>query len=283
MVIADAKNNFQNGLQVLSRLTDGKVYTCRGANAAIPALEGGAFVTAEFAGPHPAGLVGTHIHFLEPVSMNKTVWHIGYQEVIAIGHLFTTGQLSTERVIALAGPSVEKPRLVKTVVGASTDELTAGQLVDGNHRVISGSILSGRTTKGPVAFLGRYHTQVSVLPEAGEREFMGWASPGFKKHSFMGIYISSFFGKKSFPMTTTTNGSPRAIVPIGAYEGVMPLDILPTQLLRALVVGDVEVAEKLGALELDEEDLALCTYVSPSKYEYGPILRENLTRIEAEA
>jgi Na+-transporting NADH:ubiquinone oxidoreductase subunit A len=124
---------------------------------------------------------------------------------------------------------------------------------------------------------------VSVLPEGRERRFMGWMSPGVDRHSVMGIYLSRFLGGKRFAMDTSTNGSPRAIVPIGAYEKVMPLDVLATPLLKSLVVGDVETAVKLGALELDEEDLALCSYVCPGKYEFGPILRDNLTRIESEA
>jgi Na+-transporting NADH:ubiquinone oxidoreductase subunit A len=111
---------------------------------------------------------------------------------------------------------------------------------------------------------------------------MGWLSPGFKKHSNLGIYFTSFFGTKPLPMNTNTNGSERAMVPIGSFEKVMPLDILPTQLLRALIVGDTEAAQALGCLELEEEDLALCSYVCSGKYEYGPILRDNLTRIEKE-
>ena len=180
------------------------------------------------------------------------------------------------------GPAVEQPRLLRTVLGASTDELVAGQIAAGENRVVSGSVLSGHTARGPLAFLGRYHTQVSVLPEGRERVFLGWFSPGTRRHSVMGIYLSRLFPGRRMKMNTSTNGSPRAVVPIGAYEKVMPLDILPTPLLKSLIVGDVEQAVKLGALELDEEDLALCTYVCPGKYEFGPILRDNLTRIEME-
>ena len=132
------------------------------------------------------------------------------------------------------------------------------------------------------AYLGRYHQQVALLPEGRERTFMGWLSLGRRKHSVLGIYLSSWFGTKPLAMSTSTNGSERAMVPVGAYEKVMPLDILPTQLLRALLVGDTETAQALGCLELDEEDLTLCTYVCPGKYEYGGILRDNLTRIEKE-
>jgi len=282
VVIAETPELFAQGLAVLTRLTEGKVFVCHAPGASLPVPQSNRVVQEGFAGPHPAGLVGTHIHFLDPVSEKKTVWHIGYQDVIAIGALFTTGQLRTDRVVALAGPVVDKPRLLRTRVGASLEELTAGQVQAGNNRIISGSVLSGRHARGPVAWLGRYHTQVSVITEGVDRAFMGWFSPGINRFSAMGIYLSRFLKGKRFAMTSNTNGSPRAIVPIGAYEKVMPLDVLPTQLLRYLVVGDIELAQKLGALELDEEDLALCTFVCPGKYEYGPILRSVLTRIEQE-
>jgi Na+-transporting NADH:ubiquinone oxidoreductase subunit A len=284
LVIAEDSEAFANGLALLSRLTEGKVYVCQAAGTATSQVAAAAnIVTEEFSGPHPAGLVGTHIHFLDPVGPGKTVWHIGYQDVIAVGKLFVTGHLSTDRVVALGGPVVDNPRMVRTRLGASTDELTAGQLEGTNNRVISGSVLSGRTARGPVAYLGRYDVQVTALREGNNRPLLGWISPGADRFSAMRIYLSQFTKGKTFAFNTNTNGSPRAIVPIGAYEKVMPLDILPTQLLRLLVVGDIEVAQQLGALELDEEDLALCTYVCPGKYDYGPILRDNLTLIEKES
>lgn len=202
--------------------------------------------------------------------------------MIAIGKLFTTGQLWTERVIALAGPVVEKPRLVRTRLGANLDELAAGQLQPGNNRLISGSVLGGRTAHGAYAYLGRYHLQLSCLKEGDQREFLHYLRAGVEKHSLLNVFVSRLLGGKRFAFTTSTNGSPRAMVPVGNYEAVMPLDILPTQLLRYLIVGDTEMAQKLGALELDEEDLALCSYVCAGKYEYGPILRDNLARIEQE-
>ncbi len=281
-VVLEAKaEDFKNGLAVLSRLTEGKVYVGHAAGASIPESGLDNVVYETFSGVHPAGNVGTHIHHLAPVSANKMVWTCGYQEVAAIGALFTSGQLDVERVVSLAGPKVEDPRLVKTRVGASLEELTAGQMKGGENRLISGSVFGGRATHGPLAFLGRYHVQVSVLEEGRERPFFHYVVPGFNRFSVMAIYISKLLPKK-FDFTTSTNGSERAMVPVGAYEKVMPLDILPTQLLRALIVGDTDSAQKLGCLELDEEDLALCTFVCPGKYEYGPILRDNLTRIEKE-
>lgn len=282
VVIAEDPAAFSHGLVVLGRLTAGKVYVCHTDGADLPAAPASNITNQGFSGPHPAGLVGTHIHMLDAVGSNRTIWHLGYQDVMAIGKLFTSGELDCRRVVSLAGPMVEKPRLVRTRVGASIDELCAGQVLGDNNRAISGSVLSGRTARGAVAYLGRYHTQVTVLEEGNNRPFLGWFSPGVNRFSAMRIYLSQFLGGKRFAFDTNTNGSPRAIVPIGAYEKVMPLDILPTQLLRALVVGDIEVAQQLGALELDEEDLALCTYVCPGKYDYGPILRDNLARIEKE-
>jgi len=281
LVIAERADDFENGLTVISRLTDGAVHLCTSSDSPISGSAAGVQVHS-FTGPHPAGLAGTHIHFIDPVSDHKTVWTVGYQDVLAIGALFTTGHIDTRRVISLAGPQVARPRLVRTRLGANLSELTAGELKDGQNRLVSGSVLSGRAASGPFDFLGRYHVQVSVLLEGRQREFFRYLSPGSLRHSAMPIYLSSLSKSKKFDFTTNTNGSERAMVPLGNYEKVMPLDILPTQLLRALIVGDTETAQKLGCLELDEEDLALCTYVCVGKYEYGPILRDNLARIEKE-
>lgn len=280
LVIAEQAEAFEQGLKVLSRLA--RVFLCKAPGAALPGENLSQVKTESFAGPHPAGLAGTHIHFLDPVSANKTVWSIGYQDVIAVGKLFTTGQLSVERVVALGGPVVEQPRLLRTRLGACLNELTAGELKPGNNRVISGSVFGGRNARGAFAYLGRYHQQVSCLAEGNDREMLHYLRAGVNKHSVLNVFVSKLMGDKRFDFTTTTNGSPRAMVPVGNYEKVMPLDILPTQLLRLLIVGDTEMAQKLGCLELDEEDLALCSYVCAGKYEYGPILRDNLTRIEKE-
>ncbi|MEQ5802473.1 Na(+)-translocating NADH-quinone reductase subunit A [Halomonas sp. H10-9-1] len=283
-VINEQTQAFEDGLKVLTRLTEGKVYLCSGPDSSIPGGNLDGVQAQTFAGPHPAGLVGTHIHHLSPVALHKRVWHIGYQDVIAFGKLFAEGRLDVSRVLAVGGPRAEKPRLLRTRIGASTDELLAGEVVQPNDtRVISGSVFSGFTCEGSLCYLGRFHNQVSLLEEGNKRAFMGWLSPGKNRHSVLGIYLSKLTGLKDYAPTTSTNGSERAMVPVGAYEQVMPLDILPTQLLRSLIVGDIETAMQLGCLELDEEDLALCTYVCPGKYEYGPILRDNLTTIEKEA
>lgn len=282
VVIAEQPEAFVLGQDLLARLTQGKLYLCCAPGSDIPQGSAANINRADFAGPHPAGLAGTHIHFLDPVSAEKTVWTVGYQDVIAIGRLFLDGALYTDRVISLAGPQVDDPRLVRTRRGADLQELCAGQLKSGDNRIVSGSVLGGRAVYGATAYLGRYHNQVSVLLEGRHRELLGWLSPGLNKHSNLGIYVSNYIGSKPIAMTTNTNGSERAMVPVGSYETVVPMDILPTHLLRSLIVGDTEMAQALGCLELEEEDLALCAYVCPGKYEYGPILRDNLTRIEKE-
>lgn len=283
VIIKDRSADFTNGLTVVSRLTEGKTYLCKAAGADVASI--GGVETAEFSGPHPAGLPSTHIHFIDPVHAEKTVWHIDYQAVITIGALFTSGKLNVERVVSLAGPTAKKPRLVRTRVGANTDELVAGELDDSvESRVVSGSVLYGHHAKDWAAFLGCYSNQVSVLREGRDREFFGWIVPGKDKYSAMNVYTSSRDRKTNrlFPLTTDKNGSNRAIVPVGVYETVMPLDILATPLLKALVVGDTDQAQALGCLELNEEDVSLFTFVDPGKHDFAPVLRANLTKIEKE-
>ncbi len=284
-IITAEMESFRYGLSVLSHLTDGPLWVCQTPQAELP-LPGDLpqLRQAQFAGPHPAGLPGTHIHFLQPVSAHKTVWYLNYQDAIAIGKLFVTGRLWTERIVALGGPEVKKPRLLRTRLGASLEELLADELVEStDKRVISGSVWSGYHAVNELAFLGRYHLQITAIREKAEREFLGWINPGGNKYSKLNVLFSSFFRKKKkFEFTASQQGSPRAMIPIDSFEEVMPLDILPSQLLRALLVMDTDMAQKLGCLELDEEDLALCSFVCVGKHDYGAILRENLRQIEKE-
>ena len=281
IIIAERSEDFANGLQVISRLTDGKVFVNKAPGADI--ATGSATVEVnEFSGVHPAGLVGTHIHHLDAVGQSKKVWHVGYQDVLAIGSLFTTGELDNSKVVSLAGPEAKNPRLVRTLLGADITELTANEANDGDMRMLSGSVLQGNHAHGVHGYLGRFHNQVSILREGREKELFGWIKPGVNQHSVTRAYLGHLSPKKLFGMTTTTNGSDRSMVPIGNYERIMPLDILPTLLLRDMISGDTDGAQSLGCLELDEEDLALCTYVCPGKYNYGPILRDCLEQIEKE-
>ncbi len=280
VVIQENPAAFQLGLQLIAKLAP-KVFVNYQEGASIPRYEANPVSYHAWKGPHPAGLPGTHIHFLDPVSEHKTVWHIGYQDVMAIGKLFTTGKLSVERVISLAGPAVLKPRLLRTRLGASTDEILEGQLDPSRQcRVIAGSLLAGFRAAGTSAFLGRYNVQVCVIEETQPREFLHWLNPWLEQFSVMKVFFRPSLKNKAFAMTATQHGSHRAMVPLGTYEAVMPLDILPTQLLRSLLVRDTVMAQQLGALELDEDDLALCTFVCHSKYEYGPALRDCLYMLE---
>ena len=266
VVVRTDSESFISGLRLLSLLTSGPVYLCTGPDwdIEIPDLDHVERVT--FSGPHPAGLPGTHIHKLYPVDANRVAWQIDYQDVMAIGKLFTEGTVPTSRVVALGGECLLKPRLVKTLLGASTNELLAdgiGQCE--GYRVLSGSVLDGRSANANVAYLGRYHNQVSVIPEDGARRLFGWLGKN-RQHRW----------------TTSQNGRFAGMIPLPVFEKMMPLDILPTTLFRALLVKDSDQAQALGCLELDEEDLALCAYMCPAKIDYGHALRINLDQIERE-
>ncbi|MEM1009061.1 MAG: Na(+)-translocating NADH-quinone reductase subunit A [Myxococcota bacterium] len=284
VVLAGKEETFALGLRVLTHLTEGKIFLCAGKGWSLDVELPERVQEEIFVGPHPAGLVGTHIHRLAPVGRKRTVWHIGYQDVIAIGHLFRHGTLNVDRVISVAGPMVKAPALVQTRIGASIEELTRDALhtnADNEVRIISGSVLFGHQANAePFAFLNRYDQQISCVAEDRERVFMGWLSPGLSKFSTVRAFMSRWFpGKRKFALTTTTHGSHRAMVPIGMFERVMPLDIFPTFLLRSLLMNDLERAEQLGCLELHEEDLALCSFVSPGKEDYGKALRGVLQEI----
>ncbi|MCK4503642.1 MAG: Na(+)-translocating NADH-quinone reductase subunit A [Desulfuromonadales bacterium] len=281
LIIKEEEQAYTDGLKILTRLTEGKVFVCQKPGVALPAVAGTS--KEEFDGPHPAGLAGTHIHFLDAVGAEgKTVWSINYQDVIAFGKLFATGQLPTDRIIALGGPGVKNPRLLRTRVGASLDELLADELNSGEQRVISGSVLDGTAAAGAMAFLGRYHLQVSVLAEKREREFIASMTAGGDRFSVKRAFLSAFTGGSSEPMNTSQYGSKENVLVIGSFEKVMPLDVITNFLLLSLAAGDVDQAQDLGCLELAEEDLALCTFVCAGKNDYGMMLREALTTIEKE-
>jgi len=280
VAISEKAAEFEAGLKIVRHLTNGKTYLCKAPGAQVPAPQ--RITVSEFSGCHPAGLVGTHIHFLEQVNHQRMVWHIGYQDVIAIGHLFLTGRILTERIISLAGPTVANPRLIRTRLGACLSELVDGQLQSENTRVVSGSVLTGHTAEDAHDFLGRFHNQVSVLEEDCQRQFMGWCMPGFDKFSVKNLFASALLPRRELPLTTSTHGSLRAMVPTGAFEKVMPLNVKATWLLRTLLTLDTDLAQELGCLELDEEDLALCSFVCSGKMNYGYHLRQTLLKIEQE-
>ena len=293
IIIAKNPKQFKYGLQTLHLLTKRPIYLNSALNQSIPGVELSYVQHHIWEGKHPAGLVGTHMHFFLPVSSTRTNWHIGYQDIIAIGYLLSEGKLFVDRYVGVCGPSCDNPRIVKTRIGASlnqTIDLNPDRSISkpdqskSNLRIISGSVLAGRSgSVSCVNYLSRYDNQITMISEGTNRDFFltkGWLSPGFDKFSILGTYLGKFLPGFQFPMTTSTQGSKRAMVPIGMYEKVMPMDIIPTYLLRALISKDTERAQELGALELDEEDLSLCTFVCSGKYEYGPLLRANLEDIE---
>ena len=282
-------DDFRSGLQALASLTEGPMFVCQGEasdfSAQVEGIKNAQLET--FVGDHPAGLVGTHIHTLFPVNRSRTAWHIGYQDVVAVGRLVKTGKLDVERIVSFAGPAALKPAILRTRIGAEVAPLVEGRIALAETRLIDGSVFYGRTMSGSPStegFLGRYRVQITAILEGRNREFLGWLKPGGEKFSVTRAFFSpmmsgQFGGGKLFNFSTNINGSHRAMVPIGLFEKVMPLDMMPTFLLRALLKDDLERAEALGCLELDEEDLALCTFVSPGKEDYGPALRRVLTTL----
>ena len=283
VIIGEYKENFCLGLEILRQFMPLPLNLCLAEGFNIAGLPEDGINFYSFSGPHPAGLPSTHIHLIDPVHTRKQVWHICYQDVIAIGNLFRTGQVMTERIVAISGPGVKKPILRRTHNGALIEQLCTGQLdISQVNRIISGSVLEGRHAAGIYAYLGRYHRQVTVIHEKNGRAFLNWLMPGKDRYSITGLFLSSLLPKTNFPMITAAWGGQRAIFPLGTYEKVMPLDIVATALLKSLAIGDTEKATALGCLELIEEDLALCTFVCPGKNDYSPMLRNILTIIEKE-
>ena len=284
LIINLNKDYFKAGLKVIKTLTENNIHLCVGIDFSLSLDKDNTIIKQVFEGPHPAGLAGTHMHFLSPATLTNINWSINYQDVISFGELFLTGKLPNKKIISLAGPQVLKPRHVETRIGACTDEICAGELTHRDNRIISGSVINGREAIGPYAYLGKYHSQISVVCESSkiDREFMNWLNPGPRKFSQIPLFTSSLFRRKEFKFKTLMNGSDRAIVPIGVYEEVLPLNLLATVLMRYIAVGDTEKIQDLGGLELDEEDLALCSFVCPSKYDFGSLLRSNLNQIEVE-
>lgn len=283
IVVGQAAAAFAAGLRVVSSLAQKSLYLCTapGWDIDLPAIDN--MQQVEFSGPHPAGLPGTHIHFLDPVNADRVVWHIGCQDVIAIGRFFMSGSLDTQRIIALGGSSVIKPRLVTTRLGASITELVDGSIreVD-DTRLIGGCVLDGRTASGNLAYLGRYQNQVSAIREGGSRRLFGWAGLSPRRYTAAPTLLRKMGHKRRHDFSTAQNGRFSGMIALRAFDKVTPLDILPSPLFRALLVRDTDQAQALGCLELDGEDLSLCSYVCPAKNDYGAALRLNLEQIERE-
>jgi Na+-transporting NADH:ubiquinone oxidoreductase subunit A len=282
VAIAEDAPAFEAGLKAVAQLSGGPTYLCQTNSDPLPGHDIDGVDAVAFSGPHPAGLAGTHMHFLTPPLADKYVWTVGYQDVIVIGRLMLTGKYDASCIISLSGPACTDPRLVKTVAGASMDDLTQSDVPDDLPvRIISGSVLSGRSGEGETAYLGRYARQITIIEEDKKQIPMGWIRPMASKYAVQPV-LGSALSKRAFPLTSNLNGGRRAMVPLGTFEQLMPQDFLPTQLLRSLLVMDTDQAQLLGALELDEEDLGLVGFSCPAKYEYGMALRDCLTKIEKE-
>ncbi len=280
IIIGHYEKEYQLGLKLLQQLLSVPIYYCTGSEKLLPAEKLDGIGYYSFQGPHPAGLPSTHIHFIDPVHEQKCAWHIGYQDVIGIGHLFSTGFITTERIVSLAGPATLKPSLIMTRPGAYLPGLCRWEVSLDELRIISGSVLSGREATDNFALLGRYHDQISIVTDSSGRSLFNWAMPGKKSYSAKPVFTSAFKKNLQFPFKTALWGGKRAIYPLGTYDQVMPLDIIATSLLKAISTGDTEKSKDLGCLELIEEDLALCSFVCPGKNEFDTPLREVLTAIE---
>lgn len=270
-------SHLQTGINALSRLTDGKVHLSFDKDgsrvAEVRNLKGVEVHT--ITGPHPAGNVGIQIHHIDPVSKGEVVWYIDIQDVVALGRLFNTGFHNRDRIIALAGPGVLHPKYHRTRPGASVSAILRSNLSDQHQRVISGNVLTGKkiTADGSLGF---YDNMVTVLPEGDYNEFFGWALPGFDKFSYWKTFLSKLIPRKEYVLDTNMHGGHRAFVVTGHYENVLPMDIYPVHLVKAILAGDVELMEKLGIYEVAEEDLALCEYIDPSKIEIQEIIRQGI-------
>lgn len=284
IIISSNMECFELGISAIKLLSDCPIHICLKEKSTLNFQQLEKVNEHFFKGPHPAGLVGTHMHFISPASLNNINWHLSYSDVILIGSFFKTGNIPVTTYVCLSGSRMDHPRIISTRIGACIDEICAGELKQSDNRVVSGSLINGREAIGPYSYLGKYHSQICSIeePSSSDRELFDWALLGRKRFSKLGIFITSLFKNKKFDIKARMYGPDRAILPIGVYEEVFPLNMLITLLLRELAVGDTEELQSLGVLELDEEDLALCSFVCPSKHDFGRLLRERLTTIEVE-
>jgi Na+-transporting NADH:ubiquinone oxidoreductase subunit A len=282
-VIQGAEADFQTGINVLSRLTTGKIHV--NVSAEYPASPAFTKVqhaqTNYFRGPHPAGNPSVQIQQLDPINKGDIVWVVSPQDVIAMGRLFSRGVYDASKLIALTGSEVINPRYYRIIGGASIKSLVDGNVHKTEHRYISGNPLTGRRVNH-AGYLGYYDSQVTVLPEGDHFEFLGWAMPGFNKYSYSRSFWSWLFPDRSYLMDTNLNGGHRPFVITGLYERVFPLNVYPMQLLKAVLAEDVDQMERLGIYEVAEEDFALCEFVCPSKTEMQILIRKGLDLMKQE-
>lgn len=268
---------FQTGINALAKLTDGKIHVGirpDQANGFFSGIKN--IVITQFSGPHPAGNVGIQIHHVSPVSKGDLIWTINPQEVIYIGRLFEAGKIDFTKIVALTGSEVSSPKYYQVIHGTSlAGLLNKTTKHEAKERIISGNVLKGENV-GADGFLGFFDQQVTVIPEGDYYEFLGWAMPRLNKFSISHSYFSWLFPKKKYKADSNLNGEERAYVMTGQYEKVLPMDILPVFLIKAIIAKDIDKMELLGIYEVIEEDLALCEYVCTSKTEVQRILREGI-------
>ena len=283
-IVHDRKQHFQAGLDVLTKLTNGKVHL----NIHEELTRDDIFLYAKnveinkFSGKHPAGNVGIQIHHLDPINKGDVVWFVNPQDVIIIGRLFLEGVLNATKIVALAGSELKRTGYHKIIAGACIQSLVENNLIDdANPRYISGNVLTGKKI-AQNGYLGFYDHLISVIPEGDYYEFMGWAMPGFEKFSFSRTFFSWLIPGKKYVLDTNLHGGHRALIFTGQYEKVLPMDILPMQLIKACIIEDIEAMEALGIYEVDAEDFALCEYIDPSKTEIQAIIRKGMDLVKQE-
>lgn len=282
-IAKDCVSCFQNGIDVLSKLTDGKIHL--NINAEYPAAD--TFSNAKgveinkFIGPHPSGNVGIQINKIDPINKGDIVWYTYPQEIITIGRLFETGIYDATKIVALSGSEVKKPKYYKIINGASIKNIAQDNINEGEQRYISGNVLTGSKIAKD-GYVGYYDNQITVIPEGNYYEFFGWALPGFKKHSASRAVFSWLIPGRKYKLDTNFHGGNRAYVMTGEYEKVFPMDIYPVQLIKSILIEDIDKMEQLGIYEVDEEDFALCEYVCTSKTEVQSIIRTGLDLMRKE-
>lgn len=282
LALRGRRAHFQAGVKILDKLTAGDVHLSYNENTVSDTLlDLESVISHTVSGPHPAGNVGVQIHHISPIGPNDHVWIVNAQDVVRIGSFFLTGELDTTLFITIGGPSVNQPTHIKSRLGVEVKPLLDERLQEGENRIVSGDVLTGNRI-GIDDFLGFFDSSISVIQEGGEREFMGMLRPGTasSRYSLTNAFLGSLTGGYNF--NTLKNGSERYMVPIDSWEDVLPMDILPNPLYRAILVEDIEEMEQLGIFECDEEDFALCSFACPSKIDLGKAIRDGLNLIESE-
>lgn len=274
---------FQMGLDALSRLTAGTVHLNIDSNATHSKV----FTNSQrvqinqFSGPHPAGNVGVQISRLDPINKGEIVWYLYPQDVLTIGRLFLTGNFDATRIVAVTGSEVLKPAYYKTKLGVKVENLVKDNRKTGKKRYISGNVLTGIKVELD-GYLGFYNNQLTVIPEGDHHEFLGWLMPGLNKFSFSRTFPAFLMKQKKYRLDTNLHGGERAFVMTGKLEKVFPFDIYPLQLIKAIMVEDIDMMENLGIYEVDDEDFALCEVIDTSKTNIQEVVRKGLDLMRKE-